>query len=165
VAKVSVASEFAGLLLSNESVEKKRSTRITAAKNKDFADLLQDSIVKTSQIDDNIDIDDSVIEKAMDQVFVLGERLRHDYALSGLAEYKQAVKNFLDIIRKRAYAHERVKGRINRHSMMQKEYNLVRTIDDKLDKLAKAVLAEQRDTLYVLSKIDEIRGLIINYVW
>ncbi|NIZ40659.1 DUF327 family protein [Entomospira entomophila] len=165
MAKVSVASEFSGLVFSNEIVEKKRNTRVTTSKRHNFSEFIEASMNGSEVLENDAIVDDSLLEKAMDDVFILGERLKHDYMLSCLDDYRCAVKNFLEIIRKRAYAHDRVKGRIDRHSMMQKEYNLVRVVDEKLDRLAKAVLVEQRDMIYILSRIDEIRGLIINYVW
>ncbi|NIZ46846.1 DUF327 family protein [Entomospira nematocerorum] len=165
MAKVSVTNEFSGLVFHNEVVEKKRNTRVSTSKKHNFSEFIEASLSEIDGLGESTTIDDSVLEQAMDDVFILGERLRHDYMLSCLDDYRRAVKNFLEIIRKRAYAHDRVKGRINRHSMMQKEYNLVRVVDEKLDRLAKAVLVEQRDMIYILSRIDEIRGLIINYVW
>lgn len=164
--KVSVSNDFAGFLLANELLDRKSVEKTTNTfKKNSFFRLLEGSDIDQNTLSSfDSTVDDSLLEKAMDDVFVLGERLRHDHTLSYLADYKRSVKIFLGIILKKAYFHDRVKGRINRHNMMQKEYSLVRVIDEKLDKLAKAVLTEQRDMIYILSKIDEIRGLIINYI-
>jgi uncharacterized protein YaaR (DUF327 family) len=161
--KISVFGDFLGAFVSPELVEKKRENRILQRDR--FSTLLADSVEELGQQAGEVSLDDAHLEQALDNVFVLGDKLKKDITLSYLAEYKKAVKNFIEVIIKRAYGADRVKGRIDRQTMIQKEYNLIRVIDDNLDRLARAVLGEQRDVLFILERIDEIRGLIIDYMW
>ncbi len=163
MAKISALGDFLGAFVSPDLVEKKRDSKILQKDR--FSTLLEESAEKLAQSTGRVPLDDVHLEKALDNVFVLGDKLKKDITLSCLSEYKQAVKNFVEVIVKRAYGADRVKGRIDRQTMIQKEYNLIRVIDDNLDRLARAVLGEQRDVLFILERVDEIRGLIIDYMW
>ncbi|MCK5198436.1 MAG: DUF327 family protein, partial [Spirochaetales bacterium] len=44
----------------------------------------------------------------------------------------------------------------------QKRYTIIRVVDEKLERLAAGVLQNQSDKLYILEKIEEINGLIVN---
>lgn len=68
MAKVSVASEFAGLLLPNDAVEKRKNQRVSVPPRRDFSSILQDSATKASDSVADAVIDDTLIEQAMDDV-------------------------------------------------------------------------------------------------
>ncbi|MGL4524847.1 MAG: DUF327 family protein [Spirochaetia bacterium] len=134
-----------------------------------FAQMLEskeptDIINQSQSITTGSHIDDDHFEQALDKVFILGEALKKDYGLAGLAEYKKAVRYFLDIILKKAYQHIALKGSVNPKTMLQREYSLVYVVDQKLERLVKAVLSEQEETFAILEKVDEIKGLIIDYL-
>ncbi len=109
------------------------------------------------------EIDDLSFEKALDTVFMIGEELKKDHTLRKLMDYKKAVRHFLDMILKNAYKHVQVKGAVNPRTMLQREYSLIQVVDERLERLARAVLSEQADAFIILERIDEIRGLLIDY--
>jgi uncharacterized protein YaaR (DUF327 family) len=46
--------------------------------------------------------------------------------------------------------------------LKRKRYALIRIIDDKLERLAAAMVSNQRNQIELLAKIDEINGLIVD---
>ena len=46
--------------------------------------------------------------------------------------------------------------------LKRKRYALIRIIDDKLERLAAAMISNQRNQIELLAKIDEINGLIVD---
>lgn len=168
MAKILAATDFLTALLLKEKNEKKQTVKAAAGKSnfanlversRDFAEMGLDPQNSAADIENN-----RQLEAALDDVFVLGDKLKNDPALSMLSDYKKAVRRFLNVILAKAYRHAAVRGAKNPRTMMQKEYSVVKTVDENLDKLARAVLSEQRDTLAILARIDEIRGLLIDYM-
>jgi hypothetical protein len=41
-------------------------------------------------------------------------------------------------------------------------YGIIRLVDEKLDELAKELVSEEKDTIHILSMVDEIRGLLLD---
>jgi uncharacterized protein YaaR (DUF327 family) len=46
--------------------------------------------------------------------------------------------------------------------MKKPKYALLQVINDKLDKLGAYVLSNQKDHLEILSKVDELNGLLVD---
>jgi uncharacterized protein YaaR (DUF327 family) len=85
----------------------------------------------------------------------LAERPFHDEIL----RYKKAVRDFINYVVGNAFAVERSqtrrKGKIKTHVQIQ-------VVDRKLEELAAAILSGQTSQLDRVSKIDEIKGLLID---
>lgn len=128
------------------------------------ADHQQNIIAESQSYNGTQKLDDLAFEQALDNVFMIGEELKKDHGLHRLVDYKKAVRQFLDIVMQRAYKHTQVKGAVNPRTMLQREYSLVQVVDDRLERLALAVLNEQAEALSILARVDEIRGLLIDYM-
>lgn len=100
------------------------------------------------------------VRALFEPVEAAAQALKRAPTLENLAAYKQAMKEFLSRILQQAYLVDHVRTfRRGRPSVSV----LVRTIDAQLDELARLVLAQTRDALAIAAKIDEIRGIILDY--
>ena len=70
------------------------------------------------------------------------------------------VKDFLNEIvnRSHSFSRENFLDKRGRHRV----YGIVRLVDAKLDELAQELVKDEKDNLNILSKIGEIRGLLLD---
>lgn len=93
-------------------------------------------------------------------VLYAGERLKEHIDPRTLEEYKAAVHRFLAaVVHRGVDVEERVSGS---NIFKRKRFALVTVIDQKLSSLAAEVLSGQRRQLEILSRIEEINGLIVD---
>jgi uncharacterized protein YaaR (DUF327 family) len=105
------------------------------------------------------EIQDS-LEKYLDTVHEIGERLKNDPTLRSVQEYKKAVRDFLKLVVGLCYKVEEKtssKGVLDR-----KKYTQIQVIDEKLERLAAEVMRTQRDQLDILKRVDEIYGALVD---
>lgn len=159
------------LLSSTKDRDKPLSKKSTAGSGVSFSRLLEKAehqvdIQNESQIGTYSDrnLDSIAFEQALDNVFLIGEELKKDHGLHKLADYKKAVRQFLGIVLQKAYKHTQIKGAVNPRTMLQREYSLIQVVDERLERLALAVLNEQSEILSILARVDEIRGLLVDYM-
>lgn len=88
------------------------------------------------------------------------KRLSKRADIAEFEKYRQLIRKFLDEVVSNSYSFskEDAFGARGRHRF----FATVKTIDDKLDELAKEVLSGQADSIKVLEKMGEIRGLILD---
>jgi len=100
------------------------------------------------------------LHKLIAEVDKFSKKLAHSCTLNDLKNYKRAVQNFLNRTIKVAYEaqDESSWDRMGR----QKLYVLVKKVDEDLEELSRQVLGEQTDSLNILEKLDEIRGLLVD---
>ncbi|MCK5199923.1 MAG: YaaR family protein, partial [Spirochaetales bacterium] len=82
--------------------------------------------------------------------------------LANVKVYKGAVSRFLRFVVKNSLKTETTAGANFNPLKKQKRYTIIRVVDEKLERLAAGVLQNQSDKLYILEKIEEINGLIVN---
>ncbi len=104
------------------------------------------------------------VKKKLDKLLVVldeqGQKLQKTLDKSDLAEYKKRVQNFLRLVQQE-YA--RVKQSYSWDSKgNMRTYTIIDQIDSKLAELHTLFVEGQQDTLQVLKKIDEIRGLLLD---
>ena len=77
-----------------------------------------------------------------------------------MRKYRALIKEFLNEIinRSHSFARENFLDRRGRHRV----YGIIRLIDKNLDELAQALVSDEKDNIEILSKIGEIRGLILD---
>lgn len=102
------------------------------------------------------------VEESFEPVEAAAKALKESPTFENLTAYKRALREFLSRILGEAYVvqHVRVLTRRGRPSVSV----LVRTLDAHLDELARLVLSGTRDALAIAAKIDDIRGLIFDYI-
>lgn len=104
--------------------------------------------------------DERALQNLMDEIQQLGQRLSAFPGVDNLARYKQAIRDFLSHTTGKGYA---VEEHISRRNILnQKKYSLVKVVDEKLDRLTKAMLGSQKKQLELLADIEEINGLLVD---
>ena len=104
------------------------------------------------------------IEELLDAVHVAGEQLRERQSMQSVEAYRDAVRRFLKFVLKRIYVTERHRSRPSPSKGTQREYTLIRTVDEKLERLVAGVLQNQMKHLEMLERMEEIDGLLVDLV-
>ena len=89
-----------------------------------------------------------------------GKRLGKHMDINDMRKYRSLVKEFINEVvnRSHKFSRENFLDRRGRHRV----YGMVKLVDKNLDELAQALMADEKDHLLILSKIDEIRGLLLD---
>ncbi|MBQ1994142.1 MAG: YaaR family protein [Lachnospiraceae bacterium] len=87
---------------------------------------------------------------------LLGKRMD----LRDMKTYRRLIKEFMNEIagNSHKFSRENFLDRKGRHRV----YGIVKQINQTLDELAAELLKEEKDNIAILSKIDEIRGLLLD---
>jgi len=112
--------------------------------------------LKTIEKDKLIDKLKELITKMGD----LGQKLTEKMDLSTLKEYKKTIKEMLSITiySSHEYYREYLLDRKGRH----KTFGIIKKIDETMDKLTQEIIKNEKDSIKILSYIDEIKGLIVD---
>lgn len=96
----------------------------------------------------------------MEDITQQGKRLSKHMDIRDMKRYRQLVKNFMNEVvnRSHKFSRENFLDRRGRHRV----YGIVKLIDENLDELARELIKEEKDIMAILSKIDEIRGMLID---
>ena len=89
-----------------------------------------------------------------------GQRLADKVDVKDFEKYRRLIREFLDEIVSNGYTFtkEDAYAARGRHRYIA----TVKIIDEKLDELGKEVMKEQADQIEILSRIDDIRGLLLD---
>ena len=90
-------------------------------------------------------------------------RLADKVCVKEYEKYRRLIRDFLDEIVSNGYNFEREDSYASRGR--HRFFATVRIIDEKLDELGKEVVGEQSDNIEILSKIDDIRGLLVDLMF
>lgn len=104
------------------------------------------------------------LEEVIREIDEQAERFLKKPVMEELARYKELIKNF---IRSALSATFRIEERVptvfaKTIEKKKKIYIIAEMINGKMDELTREVLSSQRDALKLSSKIDEIRGLLMD---
>ena len=96
----------------------------------------------------------------MEEITMQGERLSKRRDVKDMKHYRGLIKEFLNevVSRSHAFSRENFLDRRGRHRV----YGVIRLIDENLDELAQELMKDEKDNLAILSKIGEIRGLLLD---
>lgn len=96
----------------------------------------------------------------MKEINEQGDRLAKHMDIRDMKAYRSLVKEFMNevVTRSHEFSRENFLDRRGRHRV----YGIVRLIDENLDALAKELMSDEKDHLAILSKIDEIKGLLLD---
>lgn len=152
---------------SDRSYRKKNSG--TAGKKVDKSEVEKISFSSLLDIDRNetvefnsIDYSNLDLEDLLDDIHEAGEALKEVPTLQNVKIYKGSVSKFLKFVVKNSLETETTAGANLNPLKKQKKYTIIRVVDEKLERLAAGVLQNQSDKLFILEKIEEINGLIVN---
>lgn len=96
----------------------------------------------------------------MEEITRQGDRLSKKMDVRDMKRYRGLVKDFMNEIvnRSHKFSRENFLDKKGRHRV----YGIIRQVDDTLDELAKELMKDEKDHLAILSKIGEIRGLLLD---
>lgn len=96
----------------------------------------------------------------MEEITMQGDKLAKKRDIRDMKKYRGLVKEFMNevVSRSHAFSRENFLDRKGRHRV----YGIIRLVDENLDELAKELMKDEQDHLAILSKIGEIRGLLLD---
>ena len=122
----------------------------------------------------DLPVSEETVNALMDDVRSTGDVLQNRPFPEEIMRYKQAVRNFINYIVKNSYSVEREEGipnflrpgfkgkRGTPEAMEGKAYVRIQVIDRKLEELAAMLLSNQMHHIKLASRLEEIRGLLID---
>jgi len=117
---------------------------------------------------------EEAVNHLMDEVRDAGDALKHRPLPDEIMRYKQSVRNFINYIVQNVYSKEYEEGlpaflkpgfkgiRGTPESREGKHYVKIKVIDQKLEQLAVMLLNSQARQLELTSRLEEIKGLLID---
>jgi uncharacterized protein YaaR (DUF327 family) len=89
-----------------------------------------------------------------------GAKLSNKADIREFEHYRKLIRDFIEEVVSNGYAFSKESsyGAGGRHRYIA----VIKTIDERLDALAKEVLSEQADNIAIIGKIDDIRGLLLD---
>jgi uncharacterized protein YaaR (DUF327 family) len=96
----------------------------------------------------------------MEEITRQGDKLAKHRDIKDMKRYRSLIKSFLNEVvnRSHAFSRENFLDRKGRHRV----YGIIRLVDQNLDELAQELVKDEQDNLAILSKIGEIRGLLLD---
>jgi hypothetical protein len=96
----------------------------------------------------------------MEEIVMQGDKLVKRTDIRDMRRYRTLIKEFMNEIvnRSHKFSRENFLDRRGRHRV----YGIIRLVDDKLDELAQELVKEEKDSIAILAKVDEIRGLLLD---
>ena len=96
------------------------------------------------------------LNSMMEEITVQGDKISKHMDIKDMKKYRELVKGFLNevVSRSHEFSRENFLDRRGRHRV----YGIVRLVDKNLDELVK----DEKDHLAIISKIDDIRGLLLD---
>lgn len=96
----------------------------------------------------------------MSDITTQGEKLAEHMDIRDMKKYRELVKDFLNEVvnRSHKFSRENFLDRRGRHRV----YGIVKLVDKNLDDLASELVKDEKDHLSILSKVGEIRGLLLD---
>ena len=100
------------------------------------------------------------LNSMMEQITVQGDKISKHMDIKDMKKYRELVKGFLNevVSRSHEFSRENFLDRRGRHRV----YGIVRLVDTNLDDLAGELVKDEKDHLAIISKIDDIRGLLLD---
>lgn len=98
----------------------------------------------------------------MEEITQQGDKLSRKMDIRDMKQYRKLIKEFMNEIAANShkFSRENFLDRKGRHRV----YGIIKKINQTLDELADELLQEEKDHILILSKIDEIRGLLLDII-
>jgi len=157
--------------------DEKKSRGVRRGERSDFSRIFDDLRGKTA--DElgplaDLPVSDDTVNMLMDEVRSAGDTLKSRPLPEEIMRYKQAVRSFVNYVVKNNYSVDREEGLPNflkpgfsgrrgtPEAMKGKEYTKIQLIDRKLEDLAAMLLSSQIRQMELVSRLEEIRGLLVD---
>ena len=98
----------------------------------------------------------------MQEITMQGEKLGKHMDVRDMKHYRRLIQEFMNEIvnRSHKFSRENFLDRRGRHRV----YGMIKRVNVVLDEPAGELIKEEKDTLAILSKVDEIRGLLLDII-
>ncbi|MDF2673307.1 MAG: hypothetical protein K0R09_1572 [Clostridiales bacterium] len=97
------------------------------------------------------------LKEMLDDIDKLGKKLTSTRSVGDARAYKLKIQEYLTLIVKNIYVLRREPGPFNYGIHVR-----IEIINQKLDDLTKDLIKEQKETIDLVNKIEEIRGLLVD---
>ncbi len=104
---------------------------------------------------------DEQLTELVDAVYAAGDELKKNPFTDTFIIYKKRLSRFMQFVVQNAYELE---VRERRKGTKRQQLVTVQTINAKLDELAADILYNQADQLKILAKVEEINGLVVDFL-
>ncbi|MBR1628391.1 MAG: YaaR family protein [Lachnospiraceae bacterium] len=100
------------------------------------------------------------LKTLMKKIDEQGKKLSEHMDIRDMRQYRSLVKEFVNEVvnRSHKFSRENFLDRRGRHRV----YGMIKRVDKNLDELAEALVADEKDHLDILSRVDDIRGLLLD---
>lgn len=109
-------------------------------------------------------IDDSQLQAKIDSLLTdittQGNQIAQHMDIRDMKRYREKIREFLNevVYRSHKFSRENFLDRKGRHRV----YGLIKLVDENLDELARELCSDEKDHIAILSRIGEIRGLLLD---
>ncbi len=96
----------------------------------------------------------------LEEITMQGKKVGKRMDIREMKKYRLLIKDFMNevVTHSHEFSRENYLDRRGRHRV----YGIIRKVDELLDELAQELVKEEQDHLAILSRIDEIRGLLLD---
>ncbi len=96
----------------------------------------------------------------VEEIATQGKRITKHMDVTDMRRYRELIKEFMNEIvnRSHKFSRQNFLDKRGRHRV----YGMIKLIDKTLDELALELIKEEKDAIAILSRIDEIRGLLLD---
>lgn len=100
------------------------------------------------------------VDSLLSDITFQGNRLSEHMDVRDMKRYRELIREFMNevVFRSHKFSRENFLDRKGRHRV----YGLIKLIDANLDELAQELVKDEKDHIAILSKIGEIRGLLLD---
>lgn len=139
---------------STQQVNQTTGTRQTQETSDDFRFTLMSSIEDAGLKER--------LNALMEEITMQGKCLGKKMDVRDMKHYRKLIKEFLNEVvnRSHKFSRENFLDRRGRHRV----YGMIKLVDKALDELAGELIKEEKDAIAILSKVDEIRGLLLDII-
>ena len=98
----------------------------------------------------------------MQEITMQGEKLGKHMDVRDMKHYRRLIQEFMNEIvnRSHKFSRENFLDRRGRHRV----YGMIKRVNVVLDELAGELIKEEKDSLSIVGKVDEIRGLLLDII-
>lgn len=97
------------------------------------------------------------IDKMIEEIDRIGKKLISTRSVEDAREYKEKIKEYLNLIVKNIYILKKETGPYNYGVHIR-----IEVINEKLDNLTKDIIEDQQESIEIANRISEIRGLLVD---
>lgn len=100
------------------------------------------------------------LDKLLRDISLQGQKIANHMDIRDMKQYRALITEFLNevVYRSHKFSRENFLDRRGRHRV----YGIVKLVNQNLDELAKELLNDEIKPINILSKIDEIKGLLLD---